>query len=101
MTTAVIDLDALNELFENQNKLDDVFNSIFDEDFFLSSSKSSNDHALGNSAQKGSQDLNSNENFSFNAEDKTFVQQKLSITNFVMPVVVEIVIVSYCIMYFI
>ena len=100
MTTAAIDLDALNELFENQNKIDDVFSSIFDEDFFLSSSKSSNDHALGSSGQNGSQDLNSNEDLSFNAEDKIFVQKKRSVTNFVMPVVVEIVVVYYCIMYF-
>ena len=101
MTTAAIDLDALNELFDNQNKLDDVFSSIFDEDSFLSSSMSFNDHALGSSGQKGNQDLNSNEDLSFNTEDKTFVQKKRNITYFVMPVVVEIVAISYGIMYFI
>ena len=100
MTSAAVDLDALNELFENQNKLDDIFNSIFDEDSFLSSSMLSNDHELESRDQKGSQDLNSNEDLSFNAEDRTFVQIKKSITYFIMPVVVEIVAVSYYIIYF-
>ena len=100
MTSAAVNLDALNELFENQNKLDDIFNSIFDEDFFLSSSMSSNDHELGSRDQESSQDLNSNEDLSFNADDRTFVQKKQSITYFIMPVVVEIVAVSYYIIYF-
>ena len=100
MTSAAIDLDTLNELFETQKKLNDVFNSVFDEDYFLISSRSSNDHELGSRDQKSSQDLNSNEDLSFNAEDRTFVQKKRRKTYFIMPVVVEIVAVSYCIFYF-
>ena len=100
MTSAVIDLDALNDLFENQNKLDDIFNSIFDDDSFLSSSMSSNDHELGNREQKGSQDLSYNEDVSFDAEDITFDQKTRSITFIIMSVVVEIVALSYGIIYF-
>ncbi|MFK5948868.1 MAG: M43 family zinc metalloprotease, partial [Methylococcales bacterium] len=32
MTTAAIDIDTLNNLFDNQKKLDDIFNSMFDND---------------------------------------------------------------------
>jgi len=101
MATAAIDLDALNELFENQNKLDDIFNSIFDDDLFLSSSNSSDDHTLGESAHKGkaSQDPYCNENSSFYAEEEYFDPNKRRITLF-FPVIVEIAVVSYCIMHF-
>ncbi len=38
MYTAAIDRHALNGLFDNQKKLDDLFNSIFDDDnYFISS----------------------------------------------------------------
>lgn len=39
MYTATIDRHALNGLFDNQKKLDDLFDSIFDDDnYFISSS---------------------------------------------------------------
>ena len=100
MTTATIDLDTLNDLFENQKKLDDIFSSIFDDDSFLSNSISLNDQPLGSSGQKSSQDLHSNEDLSFKAEDKTFVQKKRSITHLIMPVVIEIAVIYYGMMYF-
>jgi hypothetical protein len=37
MCAAVIDIHALNSLFDNQRKLDDLFDSIFDDDNFISS----------------------------------------------------------------
>ena len=100
MTTATIDIDTLNDLFENQKKLDDIFSSIFDDDSFLSSSVTYDDQPTGSSGQKSSQDLHSNEDLSLYAEDKTFVQKKRSITYLVMPVVVEITVIYYGMMYF-
>lgn len=42
MYTAAIDGNALNGLFDNQKKLDDLFDSIFDDDnYFISSASSS------------------------------------------------------------
>lgn len=42
MPAAAIDSNVLNSLFENQNKLDDLFDSIFDDDnYFISSVSSS------------------------------------------------------------
>jgi hypothetical protein len=42
MSAVAIDRNALNSLFENQNKLDDLFDSIFDDDnYFISSVSSS------------------------------------------------------------
>ena len=38
MTSQTIDLDELNQLCENQKKLDDIFDSLFDDDSFISSS---------------------------------------------------------------
>ena len=100
MTTAAIDLNALNDLFENQNKLDDVFNSIFDDDSFVSSSLSSSDHSPESNAQKDSSDLDLYEDFSFYAEDKTYGQNMPGIMRVVIPVVLEIIAFSYGIMYF-
>ncbi len=41
MNTIAIDRDMLNGLFDNQKKLDDLFDSIFDEDdYFINSSPS-------------------------------------------------------------
>lgn len=42
MYTAAIDRNTLNGLFDNQKKLDDLFESIFDDDnYFISSASSS------------------------------------------------------------
>lgn len=47
MSAAVIDSNVLNSLFENQNKLDDLFDSIFDDDnYFISSVSSSQSENL-------------------------------------------------------
>ena len=47
MYTATIDRNALNGLFDNQKKLDDLFDSIFDDDnFFISSASSSQPYTV-------------------------------------------------------
>ena len=86
MTTVAVDLDLLNELIDNQKKLDDVLDSMFDEALFLSSSKSVSDHAPEVSTQKGRQDLvgfNSNEDMSFNFEDESVDQKNRKIIYYV------------------
>ncbi len=98
MTTAAIDLDVLNELFDNQKKLDDIFGSLFDDDSFLSVS-SYDESTYRKSEQKINQATYSKEDFSFNTEDE-FPQKSRSIASLVMPVLMEIVIIYYGIMYF-
>ncbi len=101
MTTASIDSDALNALFDNQNKLDDIFSSIFDEDtFYSNNSSSSNDYQSGSSTLIESEDYNPYSDYTFNAEDNFFVEKKSSITRIVMPVLLEIAIIYYGIIYF-
>ncbi|QPK62743.1 hypothetical protein IVG45_18185 [Methylomonas sp. LL1] len=47
MSAATIDSNVLNSLFENQNKLDDLFDSIFDDgSYFISSVSSSQSENL-------------------------------------------------------
>jgi hypothetical protein len=47
MYAATIDRHALNGLFDNQKKLDDLFDSIFDDDnYFISSTSSSQSESL-------------------------------------------------------
>lgn len=45
MNTAPIDRNILNGLFDNQKKLDELFDSIFDDDNFISSPSSSSQSA--------------------------------------------------------
>lgn len=92
MTTAAIDVDLLNELFDNQKKLDDVFNSMFDDDSFLSSPAS----AKSSSRQAKQYD----EDFSLSAQNSLGANKTNNITHVVLPVALEIAIISYCIMYF-
>lgn len=82
MTSATIDLDTLNDLFENQKKLDDILSSFFDDDSALSTTLSNE--------QKSTNNLYSNDDFSFNPTDKTTVKTKQNIVYFVLPVVFEI-----------
>ncbi len=100
MTTAALDLDALNNLLDNQKKLDDVFSSIFDDDNFLSSSIF-DEKEFEDNDQEYSQDLYTNEDLSFNTEDKDFFHNKRSLTNFLIPVVLEVGVIYYCLINFI
>ena len=100
MTTATIDLDTLDKLFDNQKKLDDVFSSFFDDDFLDSPTPSYNNQAFENSSQKNSQDVHSTENLSFHAEDNYFIQKKRSVTSVLLPLVLEVAAIYYGIVYF-
>ncbi|NOR79228.1 MAG: hypothetical protein GQ529_00105 [Methyloprofundus sp.] len=98
MTTA-IDINALDSLFDNQKKLDDIFNSMFDDD--LDSDFSINIHSSESFEQKSSLDIHSTENFSANIGNEMLVQKKQVIPNFVIPVLLEIAVIYYGIMYLI
>jgi hypothetical protein len=89
MTTAAIDTDLLNELFDQQKKLDDIFNSMFDDDFFLDEKPSK------------SNQQQTNKNLSFNTTNNSLVQKNHGIAHTIIPVVIEIAIISYCIINFI
>jgi hypothetical protein len=94
MTTATVDLDLLNELFENQKKLDDIFS--FNDESFLSSSFSISD-------QKNNQDsgvFRSNEDWSHNADDTLFEQKSRSKTSFAALIVIEIAVIACGLIYF-
>jgi len=95
MTAAAIDLDTLNELFDNQKKLDDVFGSLFDDDSCLSAS-SYDEPTPRRSDQKDNQATTySKDNFA-----DEFTQESRSTLSLVMPVVLEIAVIYYGVMYF-
>ncbi len=45
MNTAAIDINTLNDLFDNQKKMDELFDSIFDDDSYFINNSSSSSHA--------------------------------------------------------
>lgn len=98
MTTTAIDVDLLNELFDNQKKLDDVFNSMFDDDSFLSSPAST--YSAKSSSQKTKQSSQYDADFSLSTQKNLDTNKTNNITHVVLPVALEIAIISYCIMYF-
>ena len=52
MYAATIDRNALNGLFDNQKKLDDLFDSIFDDDnYFISSTITSQSYTVPNTTR--------------------------------------------------
>ncbi|WP_174483178.1 hypothetical protein [methanotrophic endosymbiont of Bathymodiolus puteoserpentis (Logatchev)] len=95
MTAAAIDLDVLNELFDNQKKLDDVFGSLFDDDSFLNVS-SYDEVTPRSSEQKSNQSTYTTDN---NTMDE-FIPESRSILSLATPVIIEIAIIYYGIMYF-
>ncbi len=87
MCTAAIDRDTLNDLFDNQKKLDAVFDSIFDDDsFFISSSsplsQSENDYSADETDRQFSRDRASVKGaFAKGSQNRYF---------FVLPILLEI-----------
>ena len=92
MTTAAIDLNTLNELLDNQKKLDAVFNSIFDDDSFLDSTVALNKPAPRRSTHRSAR--------AGYAEANVLVQKSRSTAHMLMPVLLEIAVIYYCIMNF-
>ena len=87
MSTVAIDSNVLNNLFDNQKKLDDLFDSVFDDDNYfissVSSSPSENLYAVSSTTR------------SFAAKQSRVSESLLTIKEqhpyfFVLPVMLEI-----------
>jgi len=96
MATAAIDLDMLNELFDNQKNLDDILN----EDFFLDSSIVVDDQASETSTFNDNLEFQFNNDISSISENKYFLQDARRIIGLLVPVILEVAVISYCIVYF-
>ena len=98
MSATAIDLEMLNELLDNQKKMDDVFLSFFDDDeSFLDEpvlvSKEAN--------EASSQYLQTSDESSFDSEDAFVVDKSQGVTRFIVPLVaMEVAVISCSIMYF-
>jgi len=92
MTTIGIDRNILNDLLDNQKKLDDVFDSIFDEDPFLDSSPTSAEYAVFDDSQSPDTYV------SFNDSDTTD-GKPTSTMQLIIPVALEIAVIYYGITY--
>ena len=92
--TLQIDLDLLDELFDNQKKLDDIL--LFDEedDFLLSSS------VLLNNQQDtlDKETYDANEDLLLNSEDKSFNWKSRNMTSLI--VILEIILMYFGLQYF-
>jgi len=98
MTAAAIDLNTLNELFDNQKKLDDIFGSFFDDEFLLSAS-SYDEPTPKKYTQPNKQASYSVENPSVSPEDEITFKSRSAIS-LIIPVLGEIAIIYYGVMYF-
>ncbi len=83
MTAAAIDVNILNDLFDNQKKLDDVFDSLFDDDSFITLDESTPIIE------------------SYSSFDDIVPQKSRSLTSLVIPIALEIVAIYYGILYFV
>lgn len=98
MTAATIDLNSLDELFNNQKKLNDMFNSAFDDDLFLDSPTAFSDYAEkqeNTTYQASSDSFNNN----FTPESNIPGQKIRGYSYFVLPIV-ELIAIYYGISYF-
>ncbi len=97
MSAAIIDSNVLNSLFDNQKKLDDLFDSIFDDDsYFISSASSSQPESLY---------VASNATRSFTPKQSRVRESLLMIREqypyfYVLPVVLEIVAIYFVLVNF-
>lgn len=122
MATAVqLDLDLLNELFDNQKLLDngsmnanktsifdddDLFNTPIievEEDPFLKDSLSFSDPSLGIGNKHEGLDLadfQTSQDLSFDFDDEMFESKRKNLLTIVVPVIMEIAVISCGIIYF-
>lgn len=88
MNAVAIDTNTINSLFDNQKKVDELFDSIFDDDnFFISSSSSSSQ------AESRSSSFESESRFSYGGDSAKESFLAMSTHNpyyFVLPIVLEI-----------
>ncbi len=98
MTTSTlqIDMDVLDELFNNQKKLDDIL--LFDDDFLFGSSSSASKNDLNNS--QAIDTFGSSDDLIFSSDDNILDVKSRSLTKIIAPVVLELVALYYGITYF-
>lgn len=94
MAGSAIDLDMLNELLDNQKQLDDIFS----DDFFLDNSLSF--EAYEETPIEDIFKTDSENDMPSNTDKKNFIQDSRHIFNLVAPLVLEISVISYFIVYF-
>lgn len=92
MSATIIDRNALNGLFDNQRKLDDLFDSIFDDDnYFISSASPS---PAGNRCAVSSAEA------SFASKQSKVKESLLTVKEqcpyfFMLPIVLEIAVIYF------
>ena len=87
MNTVAIDSNVLDGLFDNQKKLDDLFDSIFDDDnYYINSSSSSSDAGSRNSAS----DTGNQFSVSGSNVKKSPLTIKHNPFSYILPIVLEI-----------
>ncbi|BCG63961.1 MAG: hypothetical protein methR_P1713 [Methyloprofundus sp.] len=101
MSRSGIDLDMLNDLFENQKKLDDAFNSMFDDDddAFLSDLKVPEVKASNVRTRQRKQQARPLQ-IEGASQDSFFEKNSHSILRILIPVALEIALICYGIIYF-
>ena len=92
MSASAIDRNALNGLFDNQQKLDDLFDSIFDDDNYFISSTSSSASVPSYSVNEVS--------YAQSQQSRRFQESLLLVKQhnpyfFVLPVVLEIAVIYF------
>ncbi|MCK9607755.1 MAG: hypothetical protein M0R33_15035 [Methylomonas sp.] len=94
MYSAAIDRNALSGLFDNQKKLDDLFDSIFDDDnYFISSSPSSQSESTYSAYCP---------NRSIQSSQSRVTKSLLAVNNqhpyfFLLPIVLEITVIYFAV----
>ena len=93
MSTIAIDRNTLNELFDNQKKMDDLFDTVFDDDnFFIHSSSSIFESESHNDIFEDEGKLFSVEE---NDDESVLATTKHNSFYFLFPVMLEIAAIYY------
>lgn len=97
MSTAAIDTHVLNSLFDNQQRLEDVFNSIFDDDSYFIGSDYSTAAGTASSADAPSRSCPSKPN---RVSDSWQTFNKRYHRFYLLPVVLEIAAIYWIVAHF-
>jgi hypothetical protein len=93
MNTIAIDRNTINSLFDNQKRVDELFDSIFEDDnFFISSSSYSSQTESRRSSSDGEKRYSS---ASDDSKDPIFAIRTHNPAYFVLPIVLEVAIIYY------
>ena len=88
MNTVAIDRNTLNDLFDNQKKMDELFDSIFDDDNYFINSSSSSSQA---GSRRSTLDVESQSSYGGDSvKEPLLAIRKHNPYYFVLPIVLEI-----------